>query len=462
MVRDALLEHRTGPACRGADGAVLLWPDLQAQAARLAGLLTAHKVRRAVVYGPAGPDAMTAIAACLLAGVTYIPLDADTPPARLHRICTASGAKALLAAGAVPAAAPLPVYGPRDWAAAPPLTALPVTAAEDIAYILFTSGSTGAPRGVCVTYGNLESFLRWFFALPAIAAAPPPAIACAARFAFDLSVAALYPVFARGGCLEQGAPVRSGTAALLVCTPSALDAWLLDEGFAPARLPALRTVFCCGEVLRPATVRRLWQRFPGVRVLNAYGPTEAACAVCAAEILPAMLDWPALPVGRAAGEAVGITVTPAGCLQLTGASVAAGYLDDDGGVFGSTAGQRRFLTADRGRIQDGYVWFLGRADDQLKYKGYRIEPAEIEAALCAVPGVHGAAVTARRLPDGRVTALTAHVAADNAMTEEALRRALATVLPDYMLPKEFRFCSALPLTVNGKLDRKRLADADRP
>ena len=102
MLRQALWSHRSGPACRTADGAVLLWADLYAQAARAAGFLTAHGARRAVLYGPAGPQAMTAIAACLLAGVTYIPADADTPPARLRALCAAAGADILLAMDAPP------------------------------------------------------------------------------------------------------------------------------------------------------------------------------------------------------------------------------------------------------------------------------------------------------------------------------------------------------------------------
>lgn len=462
MVRDLLFTHRDGPACRTQDGMVLTWAMLHDEAARLAGFLAARRVQRAVLYGPAGLQSMTAIAACLLAGVTYIPIDADTPPARLRAICAASHAGALLALDTEPPPVNgLPVYRPADWAGSAPLTDLPPVTEEDIAYILFTSGSTGAPRGVCVTYGNLENFLRWFLALPAVAAAPPHIIGCAARFSFDLSVAALYPVFALSGCLEQGTPAAESGAELLICTPSALDVWLLDEGFAPARLPALCTVFLCGEVLRPATVRRFWRRFAGVRVLNAYGPTEATCAVSAAEILPEMLAWPSLPIGRANGEAVEITVTPDSRLALTGASVAAGYLDDDGGAFTQKGNKRCLLTADRGAVKDGYLWFLGRADDQLKYKGYRIEPVEIEAALCTVPGVRGAAVLPRRTVDGRVAALIAYVAAEDAVTEADLRRALAAALPDYMMPRQFVFVPALPLTANGKLDRGRLQDADR-
>ncbi len=462
MLRQALWSHRRGPACRTAGGTVLPWADLHEQAARAAGFLAARGARRAVLYGPPGPQAMTTIAACLLAGVTYIPADAGTPPARLWALCTAAGADVLLASDAPPpdiTDTGLPAIPFAAAAAFSPALAAPVPVRpDDIAYILFTSGSTGTPRGVCVTYANLAHFLRWFGALPPIAAAPPRVIACAARFGFDLSVAALYPVFAAGGCLEVGTPTPDSKAELLVATPSALDLWLLEDTL-PARL---RTVFCCGEVLRPATVRRLWQRFPAVRVLNAYGPTEATCAVCAAEILPAMLTLPALPVGRASGEAVRIEPTgPDGCLRLTGPSVAAGYLDGDGGVFTENGGARSFLTADRGAVRDGYLWFLGRADDQLKYKGYRIEPAEIEAALCAVPGVRAAAAVPRRTADGRVTALAAYVAADGTVTEAALRAALAAALPPYMVPKQFVLCPALPLTANGKIDRKRLCDADR-
>ena len=264
-----------------------------------------------------------------------------------------------------------------------------------------------------------------------------------AAYTFDLSVADLYLALSHGGThlaltaaeLAQPAALldRLAGASLLVCTPSLLRLCLLEPSFAPDRLGALAAVFSCGEVLPPRTAQRLLTRFPRLKLYNAYGPTECTCAVCAAAISPDMCAHP-LPVGTLAGAAVDISVENREII-LRGASVAPAY----GGMFS---------TGDLGHVENGLLYWDGRRDLQIKYKGYRIEPGEIEAALAALDGVEEAAVLPRRDPAGQVRGLTAFVAGP--VQAPVLAGALAARLPRYMIPADWhsralRGCPAIKM-----------------
>ena len=205
----------------------------------------------------------------------------------------------------------------------------------------------------------------------------------------------------------------------------------------------------------PRTVRTLEKRFEGLRILNAYGPTEATCAVTSAEITPALAQQEALPIGHDGGEAVEVLLDQHGRITLQGKSVAVGYL-------GGERFSDQFPTGDLGRLENGLLWYIGRCDDQIKYKGYRIEPGEIEAAMTALPGVRQAVVLPRKDRFGRVISLRALAAAEDNVREDDLRRSLRQTLPDYMIPRQIAFCAALPITANGKTDRRQamqMADA---
>ena len=155
--------------------------------------------------------------------------------------------------------------------------------------------------------------------------------------------------------------------------------------------------------------------------------------------------------GRTADDTVGEQFHDhSGHITLQGLSVAAGYL-------GGEEFHGRFVTGDIGYFESGYLWYASRCDDQIKYKGYRIEPGEIEAALTALPGIHQAVVLPRKDRLGRVISLQAVAAATGEPQEEQVRQALASMLPEYMVPRRILFCRALPMTVNGKIDRRKAA-----
>ena len=415
-----------------------LWPMASSLAARL------RRAGEGPVALTGSPDAVwvpAAFLACLIAGRPYLPLDPALPPARQRALAASLGAQWLTQEEA------LAGFGAGE-------DCVPAREGGRIAYLLFTSGSTGAPKPVAVSVDNLESFLRWAESLPQLTGAAGGTAVGQAAWSFDLSVADLYLSLTQGGthvALTQAEKedwpallrrLEVSRPTLLVTTPTFLRLCLADPGFSRDSLPELTTVFSCGEALPPAAARRLLERFPGCTLLNAYGPTEATCAVCAAPITLEQCHGP-LPVGRLGEGAVEITLE-GGEIILTGASVAPAF----GG---------RYATGDLGYADDrGLLYWAGRKDHQLKYKGYRIEPAEIEGALEALPGVERAAVLPRRDSAGGVKALVAVV--EGSAAPQTLRQALAGRLPGYKIPSQWRAVERMPLTPNGKCDRKRLEE----
>lgn len=453
MLRERSFAHRYGIACRMGDQS-LGWEELHRRAAALAGLLAAGH-GPVLLYGKKSPEYVIAIAGCLWAGRPYIPAGPHIPAARVAAMARLAGAVTAVFLTPPPdelrdmACVPLPRQGEGVYA-------LPAVEPKDIAYILFTSGSTGTPKGVMVSYANLENFIKWFSGRPAIAGIYCRAVLNQAQFSFDLSVADLYYTLYTGCTLElppDGVPLCccGSRAELAVMTPSCADQCLMDEGFAAKQLPCLQTIFFCGETLRGSTVRRLWRRFPGLRVINAYGPTEATCAVTSAEITPELAEAENLPIGLHSQEAVAVYLDRNDCICLQGPSVAAGYLD----------GERfdgKFMTGDLGEFRAGCLWYRGRCDEQIKYKGYRIEPGEIEAILVSQKGIRQAVVLPRRDHLGRVISLQVLVTATGPLQEGALREQLRFILPDYMVPRRIVQCEKLPLTANGKIDRRKAGE----
>lgn len=417
--------------------------------------------------------------ACLMAGRPWLPVDPQQPPERLLKIRCLSGAADALCCGSHPAAAALgavqaePLFSGQELLEPERFAADP---ARD-AYWMFTSGSTGEPKGVRIPLSALENFVQWMLSLPAVAACGEGVSVNQARFSFDLSVADLWPAFAAGGTVraleteEQKdlaalyeALGRSG-AKRLVCTPSFARLCLCDAAFNRDLLPNLETVFFCGETLAPRTVKTLEKRFNGLRILNAYGPTEAACAVSAVEVQG---REGTLPVGRVADAASRLLILDEqgkpqpdgqpGEIAIAGPSVGSGYIGGEAGGFGTFNGEKLYRTGDEGTIRDGLLWHLGRRDRQIKYKGYRIEPGEVEAAILAWDEVRAAAVLPIRT-GGEVRGLAAVVEWEKAplKTDECISR-LRRTLPEYMLPRRWAAVERMP--VNGR-DKCDLAALER-
>ncbi len=456
-------------------GSTLTYGELLDRAGALAGALQARRCRTCVLYGGKEPEMPTAILGCLLGGVTYVPVSEATPKERLRRILLASGAdcvissrppqsdlvpwlslQELLSFGAGLSSAPEP-FGP--------------------AYIIFTSGSTGEPKGVPISRENLDNFTDWITSIPELTGETVCRVLNQASFSFDLSVADLYYAFCGGHELVALDPAltadpaglhefwRNGSINVSVCTPTFLKLCLTDPEFDSRHLPDLRTVYSCGESLPSAVAAKLLQRFPELSLINAYGPTEATSAVCAVTITKQTTQQEILPAGEIASAACEIIIED-GEIVLKGRSVFSGYLGALNGGWYREKGRNCFRTGDLGEIRDGYLYCTGRKDRQIKWKGYRIELDEIEQTIDALPGVRSCAVIAKRSPTGEVRTVKAFVEPEeNSLCityvngrEEDLRSALAEKLPAYMLPKTIVFMEKLPVTPNGKLDRKILEE----
>jgi amino acid adenylation domain-containing protein len=475
----------------GLGGEVVTYRELEERASRLArhllrmGLGRGSRVAFALDRSPELPVALLAI---LKAGAAYVPLDPAYPAERLALMLDDARAGAVLMRGdRLAAHVPILDLDSLDLSTesgADP--AVPISP-DDLAYVLYTSGSTGRPKGVAMRHGALANLIAW-----QLAGTPGPwRTLQLASPSFDVSFQEIVSTWAGGGALVLLAEeARRDPAELL----ARLRAERIERLFLPfvalqqlaeaARGVAvpelLREVITAGEQLRvtPA-VADFFARLPGARLHNHYGPSETHVAT-AAVLTGDPAGWPALPpIGRPLPGARALVVdrdgrpaaigTP-GELLLGGAVLARGYLDRPRLTAerfvpdpwrGAAGGARLYRTGDLVRWRpDGSLEFLGRIDAQVKVRGYRIEPGEIEAALQAHPAVAVAAVVPEERTGGSGDRrLVAWVIAKEGeeIDPRALRSFLAARLPEFMVPAAIVPAESLPRTPSGKVDRRALA-----
>ncbi|MEU5093033.1 amino acid adenylation domain-containing protein [Streptomyces sp. NPDC021356] len=490
--------RRTPQAVAVQDGTrTLTYEQLDAASGRLAGLLARRGARPERLVGLAlrrSADLVVALLAVLRTGAGYLPLDPEYPAERLARMTEDARPVLVLTTAEVAPRLPgeagplllLDAPGTAADRAEPPATPPPAgTLSPDRpVYAVYTSGSTGRPKGVLMPARAMDNLVSWHEeAMPP--RRPGAAVAQFAGISFDVSVHEILSALLGGKhlvpCPED---VRRD--------PRRLVRWLeendIEQLHAPnlvvealaeaaaelgAPLPRLTDVAQAGEALNlTPTVRGFFAARPGLRLHNHYGPSETHAATGAT--LPGdPADWPATaPIGTAVDN-TGLYVlddrlrpVPPGVvgeLYVTGAGLARGYL----GRPAPTAerfvacpfepGERMYRTGDRVRLRaDGQLEFLGRADQQIKLRGFRIEPGEVEAALCAHPRIAQAAVVLREDRPGDRRLVAYAVPAGELPGTPELRAHLGERLPDYMIPAVFTAVGELPLTANGKLDRRAL------
>ena len=428
------------------------------------------------VLGHREPEMLIAFLGAVKSGRPYVPIDTALPQQRIDAILAISRPAVLLTAQETA----------RISAAGGAACARTIRS-NDPFYILFTSGSTGEPKGVVITLGCLEHFLGWMLGEQKFTA--DETFLNQAPFSFDLSVMDLYCSLSTGGTLFSinrdlvenpkllyRALARSHVTTW-VSTPSFAQMCLVETTFRDTMLPHVRRFLFCGETLSPQTAARLRERFPRADIWNMYGPTEATVATTSLLINAEVLhQYSPLPVGRPMPgtqvtivDQAGKPVPPGerGEILIAGPNVSPGYLaapDLTAEVFCQYDGQRAYRTGDRGYFRDDFLFFDGRIDAQIKLSGYRIELGDIEANLLSLPRVREAVVLPL-LKDGVPQSLAAFVvlsAPDRGSEFElghALRKELGQRLPAYMLPRKFVFLDALPLTPNAKIDRVKLASS---
>ncbi|MEU6356325.1 amino acid adenylation domain-containing protein [Streptomyces sp. NPDC047072] len=477
LVIDAALRHPGKDAVVTGD-ATFRYDRLDREADRLARRLRAHGVRhgdRVVVWSEKSAVVVVATQAVLRLGAAYVPADAVSPPARVGALARDCAAKLVLTTADRLSLLPEDVTGieltldPRDEPPVPESRINESVRPDDLAYILYTSGSTGAPKGVCVSHRNARAFVDW--AVGELDVSPEDRLANHAPFTFDLSVLDLYAAFSAGASVHLIPAELAYAPAQLTdflydrgitvwySVPSALTLMMRDGGLLlrPAP-PALRAVLFAGEAFPVAGVRAL-SGWTDARLLNLYGPTETN--VCTFhEVRPADLerDRP-VPIGAAcSGDDVwarhpdGSVCGPGeqGELVVSGPTVMLGY-------WNAPRPPQPYPTGDVVAVlADGSFDFVGRRDHQVKVRGHRVELGEVEGALESHPDVSEAAVTVLGTGvDARLTACL--VLREGRPGSLALRRHCAERLPRYMIPDEFVVVPALPRTTNGKTDRTVLA-----
>ena len=470
-------------------GRRLSYGELEARANRLAHHLRARGVEletRVAVFMEPSPERVVGILAVLKAGGAYVSLDPSHPRERLAFQIADAASPVVLTQGNL--AARLPELGAEalvldgDWSgiegcedAAPDLRVEP----GNLAYVIYTSGSAGTPKGVEVPHAGLENLVSWHRELYAVQEADRATLV--ANPAFDAAVWEVWPYLTAGASLHVPEPeVR--------LSPSALSRWWAETGVTLSFLPTPLTKAVLEEELPPGLVLRALivggDRLrcgpvpeAGFLLVNHYGPSEASVVSTVERVAEAGNPPIGRPIANTRVYVLGPNGGPVplgvpGELCVAGAGLARGYLARPEltaerfvpDPFAILPGERMYRTGDRVRWRpEGKLDFLGRLDHQVKVRGLRIELGEIEAVLLRLPQVREAVVMTREEPPGNLR-LVAYIvpAGEETPAGGELRRDLLVSLPEYMVPSAFVVLPSLPLTANGKIDRRALAAMPLP
>ena len=479
---------------------VVTYGELEAEANRLASHLASLGIGRGSLVGihlRRSLGMLSALLAVLKAGAAYVPLEIGHPPARLQKIlasleisCLLTETPELDAIQEMQSGLPGPIQvvclDCVDFETAG--TSAPVRQAtpDDLAYIIFTSGSTGTPKGVMVSHRPVINLVRW--ALRTFSFSPADRVLFVTSLSFDLSVFDIFGLLAAGGSIRIATEeeIRDPQRLLQALSEEPITFWdsapaMLEQtvpflaGIDPLAGSALRLVFLSGDWIPVTLPDRIRDRFAGARLISLGGATEATVWSNIFPIGKVDPVWTSIPYGRPIENAryhvldARLTPCPVGVpgdLFIGGGCLADGYAQEPEltaskflpDPWGAIPGDRLYRTGDRARYRpDGNLEFLGRGDSQVKIRGFRIELGEIETVLARHPGVRETAVLAREDRPGEKR-LVAYIAAeeDCAPSSAELRDYLRDRLPEYMVPVTWVFIPGLPVTSNGKLDRRAL------
>jgi amino acid adenylation domain-containing protein len=458
--------------------------ELDRQSDAIAAGLVAQGVKPGdtVAIGlPRSARLIAGILGILKTGAAYVPLDSSYPPVRLEMMLRQSGARFLIGAGTESHGA-VPFLSVEKLLSTPATPLPELGAATDAAYIMFTSGSTGVPKGVRVLHRGIS---RLVINTNYVQFNPSDIVAHASNTSFDASTFEIWGALLHGGRLvivpretllspqELAAFIRERKLSVLFLTTPLFHHFAREI---PGAFGSLRYLVAGGDALQPDAARAVLRAGPPAHLVNGYGPTEATTFAICHEVADVPPDAVGIPIGRPISNTrayildTAMQPVPAGIageLYLGGPGIAGGYLDNEAATlasflpdpFSDDPTDRLYKTGDLARWrEDGIIDFLGRADNQVKIRGFRVEPGEIEAALRRHPRVRQAVVAPRVDSTGQKQ-LAAYVVLHPgpALEPHALRDFLLGSLPDYMAPAAFAYLDALPLNANGKVDMALLA-----
>ena len=449
-----------------------------------------------VVFGGQEYEMLATFVALTKSGHAYIPIDSHSALERVAAIVEVAEPSLIIAINDFPlvdVAAPI-------FSAEQVQTAFREGASYELShpvqgddnyYIIFTSGTTGKPKGVQISHNNLLSFTNWMITDKEFATPERPQMLAQPPYSFDLSVMYWAPTLALGGTLfalpsavtqdfkQLFETILSLPIAIWTSTPSFADMALLSDDFNSQKLPQLTHFYFDGEELTVKTAQKLRDRFPQARIINAYGPTEATVALSAVAVTDEMLqNCKRLPIGYTKADSPTFVIDEEGQkvpngqqgeIIVCGPAVSKGYLNNPektAEAFFEFEGLPAYHTGDVGSMTDeGLLLYGGRMDFQIKFNGFRIELEDVSQNLNKSKYIDSAVAVPRYNKDHKVQNLLAYVILKDGVAEQfereiditkAIKEDLQDIMMSYMMPSKFLYRETLPLTPNGKIDIKGL------
>lgn len=406
-----------------------------------------RKNKPVLVYGHKESSMVIKIFACLLAEKCYVPADISVPMERLDCI-------------------------KKDINSFQSIC--------DFAYIIFTSGTTGKPKGIAVKRESLQNFVQWLNSISCLKKLSSEnqnlKILNTANFNFDLSVADIFYSLTNGHTLiscpdfsienfnKFFSAISENRINIIVATPTFIKLLLTNSNFCQRNYNFINCFYLCGEMLEISLAKKILNRFPNLEIINAYGPTETVCSVSASIINSENIDSIAssnfLPAGdmdKTSGE----IIIRDGEIIIGGKPAEGSYINSDSKNYFMCDGNYFYRTGDRGFIADGKLYVTGRNDRQIKYKGYRIELEDIEQNFQKLENINECIAVAKKDLNGNVKYLKIFATLRNpeiCIDAKKYILLLANFLPPYMVPKDICILENFPLTINGKTDIKKLEE----
>ena len=447
-----------------------------------------------MVYGGQQFEMLASFLGSVKSGHAYIPVDKSSADERLTDILEIGKPALVIAVDMLPITiTSVPVIDPKELShifdEETPYQITHSVAADENFYIIFTSGTTGKPKGVQISHRNLISFADWMlgddFHWPEnsqVLSQPP--------YSFDLSVMDWAPALLSSSTLKALSKETADDFKTLfatlptldlniwVSTPSFADVALLDPNFTQENLPQLTHFLFCGEVLTSTTAQKLLSRFPNATVYNTYGPTEATVAVSGLPITEAVIAAnDKMPIGYVKADTTikiqdhdgqDVPVGETGEIVICGPSVSKGYLNNpemtNKAFFKTADNKQGYKTGDLGFYENGILYYSGRKDFQIKLNGFRIEIEDIENNFRKLENINNVAVLPVFNEENKISHLTAFVVLNvenelsNLKNSTLIKTELKKFIPEYMIPRNIKILKQFPLNTNGKIDRKKLME----
>ena len=449
-----------------------------------------------VVFGGQEYEMLATFVALTKSGHAYIPIDSHSALERVAAIVEVAEPSLIIAINDFPLAdVAAPIFSAEQVQTAfgegASYELIHPVQGDDNYYIIFTSGTTGKPKGVQISHNNLLSFTNWMITDKEFATPARPQMLAQPPYSFDLSVMYWAPTLALGGTLfalpsavtqdfkQLFETILSLPIAIWTSTPSFADMALLSDDFNSQKLPQLTHFYFDGEELTVKTAQKLRDRFPQARIINAYGPTEATVALSAVAVTDEMLqNCKRLPIGYTKADSPTFVIDEEGQkvpndqqgeIIVCGPAVSKGYLNNPektAEAFFEFEGLPAYHTGDVGSMTDeGLLLYGGRMDFQIKFNGFRIELEDVSQNLNKSKYIESAVAVPRYNKDHKVQNLLAYVILKDGVAEQfereiditkAIKEDLQDIMMSYMMPSKFLYRETLPLTPNGKIDIKGL------